>query len=313
MEVAPVRKVIVTEEHTMSAPQIFMETWGVGFGTCPNDEGQTRTNLEISALGTRHGVREIEDREGGNYWLLEAVGNDQTRRSLTVRYKVSLTLNQRTLAEGAPKTAPTLNDRARWLRTPEADDRNAAQQWAARASLKRENGERDVVFAQRLLDKIQTSFRYNFIQGGERGVPGCVRNGFGACGELNSLAVDVLRLNQIPARTRHGRNAGENVTFGVESVWSYHVAAEFWGEGIGWVPIEASAMGTAKDERGTELKPFLGRAAGDHVSKHYNFVHLDAQTRSFQNQDWVFGRWQGSWDGWKVTSKYGVVATPIEK
>ena len=37
---------------------------------------------------------------------------------------------------------------------------------------------------------------------------------------------------------------------------------------MGWVAIDASAMGTERDGRGTMLKPFVGFAAGDHVSKH---------------------------------------------
>lgn len=311
METTKANSVVITEEHTMAAPNIWMITWGVGFGTCPSDEGQTLDDLEISAYGVRYGVRKIFDQYGSQYWLLEAPANDRTRTTLTIRFKATLTLNRRILKEGPPEKEPTLPNRSSWLRIDEPEDAAVAQKWIQSRGLRRIDGERDVVFAKRVLEHIQKGFRYKFIENGERGVPACVRNGFGACGELNALAVDILRLNGIPARLRQGRNAGTNVAWGPETTNSYHVAAEFWGEGIGWIPIEASATGPDSNERGLEIKPFLGVANGDHVSKHYNFVHLDSQTRSFQSQDWVFGRWEGTWDGWKVTGQYGVSFTPL--
>ncbi len=311
MVVTPANTVTIIEEHTMNAPNISMINWGVGFGTCPTDDSQTLTDLEISAYNTRYNVQKVTDSYGGEFWMLYAPVNNQTSKSLTIRYKATLKLNKRQLVAGSPKQTPELSDRRKWLQTPEKNDIYATQSWMRSAELVREKDERDVVFADRLLKAIQTDFRYKFIANGERGVPGCVRNGFGACGELNALVVDALRLSGIPARTRQGRNAHVSTPFGPEDVNSYHVTAEFWGEGIGWIPIEASAAGNNTNEKGVELRPFLGIANGDHVSKHYNFAYLDGNARSFQNQDWVFGSWQGSWDGWKVVGQYGVSVTPI--
>jgi hypothetical protein len=295
----------------MNAPQIDMITWGVGFGTCPTDDGQTLEDLEISAQNGRYTVRRVTDQLGQAFWLLESDANDRTRNSLTIKYRATLKLNRRVLKNGAPANKPALTDRNFWLQMPEADDKYAAAQWAKQHELVRGLDERDVMFANRLLECIKRKLRFKFVPTGVRGVTGCVKNGYGACGELNALAVAVIKLNNIPARTRPGRNSWKDVPFGPENTDSYHVAAEFWGEGIGWIPIEASAIGTAQNEKGLELKPFLGTADGIHVTKHYNFVHLDNQVRTFQNQDWPFGRWRGKWDGWTVESKYGVSFTSL--
>lgn len=306
MEIGKSREVEVTEEGTMMAPNIRMQRWGVGLGTTPSDDGQKLLEYSVTAIGARSSWRTVQDAAGQSFVLMSAEVNPSTINQLTFRSVTRVKLFGRTLVAGPPTEAvASLTDRNKWLRITNRAGAQALQTWLRNNSGLRKDGERDVVYAQRLLDLMQKSFVYKWDPGAAKGAEACVARGWGACGELNEIAQLALKLAQIPARMRQGRNILGERAFGTADDGTFHVAAEFWGEGIGWIPIEASAMKGTSLTVGGALVPYLGHAEPNHLSKHYDFAFLDTQPRSFQIGEWVFGSWVGSWDGWSISSKIG--------
>lgn len=304
------RTVVMTEEITMDSPGILMSEWGVGLGSFPSDDSQELISLEISAPGERFTVFDIKDKYNQSFKGMRVQATEQNQNKLTVRDKVTIKLFSLTLADGAPKDTPTLANRSRFLTNYNKAESDIVQRWLAVHNLSRKSGMSDIELAQSILDKMKEVFRYKFIASGERGITGLCRNGFGACGELNDFIVTALKVFNIPARIRPGRNIiGDQRPLQLAEDNTMHVAAEFWADGVGWVPIEASAMDGKSLEEGGKLVPFLGKSTGDFIGKHYDYVYLDSQVRSFQIGEFVFGQWRGNWDGWKLTNKLGFITT----
>lgn len=297
----------VTEEFRMVAPNIRMAVWGVGFGTTPSDGGQELISSRIWAEGASHRTRQVTDKLGQRFWLLEAsgVGNEQ---SLTCRATTKIQLFRRELKQGADPNPPTLAEAERrmWLRLADASDASPIRAWMSQMRLYRDPSQNQLVFAQKVLTAMEASLAYKWDSSAPKGIKACLSRGWGACGDLNDVAVSVLKVAGIPARLRQGRNiVGAKREFGPDDDGTFHVAAEFWADNVGWVPIEASAFSGPSLTTGGQLRTYLGRAEPSHLTKHYDFAWLDGQKRSFQTCDWPFGRWQGSWDGWKASGQFG--------
>lgn len=308
MERKEVRTVEVREVIRMTAPKISMKWWGVGVGSFPDDDGQTLRSLKISAIDAGHQVQKVRDRTGQPFNFLKAEGRPKHTNSIAIEVVAVVTLYQRTLVPGAPEKAPVLSsaDRTRYTQFVDNSDVAPLSQWMTKYGLEWKRGESDLSFAQRLLNVIQKSLRYKWDSSATKGIRACLGRGWGACGELNELAAASLKLAGIPARIRQGRNVvGATRAFSAEDDGTMHVAAEFWANGVGWVPIEASAFSGSSLNVGGPLQPYLGRATAEHLNKHYDFAYLDAQKRSFQTMDFPFGEWDGTWDGWKTEGLYG--------
>src|SRR5207244_13017163 len=98
-----------------------------------------------------------------------------------------------------------------------------------------------------------------------RASPVC-RAGTTDCGGLSVLFVTILRGNDIPARTLVGRWAQSSKAkdiVGDSPYYQTHVKAEFFAEGIGWVPADpASAL---SEKQGDRMR-CLGRDPGNFLT-----------------------------------------------
>jgi hypothetical protein len=90
------------------------------------------------------------------------------------------------------------------------------------------------------------------------------------------LFVAALRANEVPARTLWGRWAKPQE--GDYGQW--HVKAEFFAEGIGWVPVE---MAGALAWSGVDLDDLFGRDEGDFITLHID-TDLLVETHRFGKQ-----------------------------
>lgn len=307
----------VQEESLMEAPNLTMDWWGVGFGAVPKDEDQELVEINARAIDDEYWVADTTDQTGQRVMLLRAAGAPNHPNSLAVHIDMTVKLFKRSLKWGAPATPPQLSatDRSRYLGLPNNADMNVLADWMKGHGLNGKGNDTDLEFAQKLVNLIRRSLRYKWDARAPQGHAPTISRGWGACGDLNGLAVDALKLAGIPARTRAGVNiVGAEHPFAPSGDGDMHVGAEFWAQGVGWVPIEASAFDGPSLNEGGPLRPFIGTTTGEHLTKHYDVLWIDNQSRVLQLMDFPFGQWHGAWDGWKVHTKlgYSKIALPAK-
>ncbi len=225
------------------------------------------------------------------------------------------TLFSRTLRwETPPKAVPELTEEQRYqyLMTSTTMDHNDTQfiRWIIDRDLERRKDEQTIKFAHRVF----TYFVKNAKYGGDTSSyesrrPSRVCKSFeNDCGGLALLFVAVMRANDVPARTLFGRWAIPQT----DKYGQYHVMAEFFVPGSGWVPVDISGTIVHKPN---DQNAFFGNTDGQFIVFH---VDTDLQPAKKFRHAWaqyLLLKWDGSGDFWKehrFESKWDVVRQPIE-
>jgi hypothetical protein len=240
----------------------------------------------------------------------------KTAQGLTVSVTYEATLYARELVPGAPKKRPaplTDSERKAYLEPSKSVDFQDAsfQKWLDGASLRKNEKETDLAFAFR-------AFKHVREQCPETGAPGmkasevCASKNGSSCGGCAVLYSAVLRANEIPARSVWGRWASSRRQPD-QVVW--HVKAEFYAAGVGWVPADPGAG------RGQRIAPeaLFGRDSGDFIT-----FHLDPDIQLPDGFDGVLNvlaaqsiqtLWQKSegMNDWKLDDRWSVAAVPERK
>jgi transglutaminase-like putative cysteine protease len=134
------------------------------------------------------------------------------------------------------------------------------------------------------------------------------------CGGMSNLFVAVMRASQVPARGLFGRWAtsakkGEKV--GEIDYYQWHVMAEFFADGVGWVPVDVSSS-VLHDRSKSGLRCF-GNDRGEFLTFHVD-PDFDVDTGAFGVNHvgslqspawWVTGN--GTVDGWKANEDWQIV------
>jgi len=158
------------------------------------------------------------------------------------------------------------------------------KEWMQKGKLFIEEGENGIEFGCRVLAYINKNITYSALDEfrgcGEKGVASGVVLGQTDCGGKALLFCSVMRANKIPARLLHGQFAEVGNTSGShlanitkeELAMGYHVMAEFYVNGLGWVPIETTGPVRMV---GVDYQGFL--YARDRskafLVKHYDYVY----------------------------------------
>ncbi|MBV9124563.1 MAG: transglutaminase domain-containing protein [Planctomycetes bacterium] len=124
-------------------------------------------------------------------------------------------------------------------------------------------------FARRVFLAIRSGFSYEYRLGMDWRASAVAQARKSDCGGLSILFVSIMRANGIPARTLYGRWAASARPADQLSGAPYyqtHVKAEFFGNGVGWVPVDvASAI---LHDRSREGLRYFGQDAGDFLTFH---------------------------------------------
>jgi transglutaminase-like putative cysteine protease len=91
------------------------------------------------------------------------------------------------------------------------------------------------------------------------------------CGGLSVLFATVLRSQGVPTRTLVGRwanSAKANDKVGEIEYFQEHVKAEFFANGVGWVPVDVSAA-VVHDKTPAKLG-YFGIDRGDFLTMHFD-------------------------------------------
>jgi hypothetical protein len=251
LKLLPSKTVSASYMASDKCPDFAISEWEAFAPLPPDLPGQT-----ISNLRTEPATEIVEDLTPLHRKLLRAQVHSAAAGSVhELKFNISFDacLQRRTLvwrgpsaAEGEP-AALTEAERKLALRpSVQLDYTNASfTAWLDKNHLRRAGQEGEVDFAIRVCKTIGKSIRYDVWLGNtsERASFVCMISG-ATCGGLSNVFVAALRSQGIPARTLEGRlarAAGSLDFFNGVPLHLEHAMAEFFAQGVGWVPVEVTA------------------------------------------------------------------------
>jgi transglutaminase-like putative cysteine protease len=133
---------------------------------------------------------------------------------------------------------------------------------------------------------------------------------------MATLFVAALRAQGVPARVLAGRWAksavrGERV--GALPYFQGHVKAEFFAQGVGWVPADLSSA--VVHDRSPEKLRYFGSDRGDFLTLHVDTdlvldtVHFGSRSMTYLQNSAYWATGSGSFEGAIVTKDWRV--TPV--
>src|SRR5579883_289706 len=311
----PTDHVKATLTTTLTDPDEKVEEWYVYGPVAPRFAGQDETKTTLS-----HNAKVLKEFSPLKRELLFARIADAPKGIAPV-LSIEATLYSRKLCpRGAGVAAvPDLSpeDFKNYTRSSENVDFDTKlfQAWLDHTNLRRRKHERDISFARRAYHFIRHNFVYEF-PGGDGHATSVAERGTSDCGGLSCVMVATLRANGIPARVLLGRWAQsgappDKITGEIYGQW--HVKAEFFAKGVGWVPLDMAAAVTDKD-RG-EFAHF-GNDPGDFITLCANqdievdtFIHGRFTGFGFQGVWW----WEKGGGDVKPKEVWNVTKQPAKK
>ena len=274
-----------------AAPKVRADDWDVFVPQLPELAGQAAVSSTLFP-GGRKG-RELSDLGRPLLFTRVPVQGTRWRQSLTVRVVYEATLFQRHLEPRKPETpAPPVatpsgqKERRSALAEGHQFDFSlpAFQAWLDGHSLRRAPEEEEVDFARRVFVAIKHGYQLG-AGASEAWMASRVCNASKSDdGGLAILFVSALRANGVPARVLSGRWAFPSET-GVNAADEPHIKAEFFADGVGWVPVDiGSALRLDKTGDGLD---YFGKDDADFLT-----MHIDTD---FEFDTTHFGRKSVTW------------------
>jgi len=208
------------------------------------------------------------------------LANPTVGAKLAVRQDIQAVLRSRKLVALAPDEKPpavpalTAAERKSYLAASRHVDfdKHEFKNWLDAKKLHRAKGESPIDYAGRVLEFIRSDYGYRFDPMEEkRASVSCLRAATD-CGGMSLIFVGAMRAHDIPARVLVGRFAQPRKPGTTSADTDYdqpHVRAEFFVNGVGWVPVDPAFANRNRDR---PLAEFLGHDTGELLVLH---VDLD--------------------------------------
>lgn len=248
LETKPSRRVKLVLEGALHTPSFNPSAWIIVLPEVPNHAWQKVESQAFRLIIDKGEQAKVKvtplDAPDVVGCRVQRLVYQPTKPSSSVRYvyEVEATLNEVRLEKGRGRTKPPTLSRREGLstlaaRSPYDFEAKPFQAYLSKHKLKINRGERDLEFAYRVLAHIHEKYTYRYPPkfGTRLATEVCVE-GASDCGGLSILFSTVMRANGIPARVLGGQWALLNKPNDPQ----YHVRAEFWAKGVGWVPIDGS-------------------------------------------------------------------------
>ena len=173
------------------------------------------------------------------------------------------------------------------------------RRWLSAESLSMTPQESEIDYARRVFLVLKQSFTYEYRESMDRRLSRVCTTRRSDCGGLSILFAAALRTQGIPARILVGRwakSAEPGAQLGGSAYYQWHVKAEFYADGVGWIPADPAA-GLVYDHAPEGLR-YFGHDEGDFLTLHVDpdlvldTVHFGAQPTPFLNGGlgvWVVG------------------------
>jgi transglutaminase-like putative cysteine protease len=323
IETADVRRVEATLTYNVRCDKLKAKEWIVFAAQAPELSGQRKVESRLEPLGTV--TKDLSPLKRSILFARVPARQKDLESSIPIRIVYQATLRSRTLKRlpkgaAAPKVEP-LDDKEReaaLIAWGDLDYKSEAfQSWLTEQKLHRGQDETDVDFARRVFRTIRKGFRYEFRSGMDRRAKVVCQSGRSDCGGLSGLFVATLRASDVPARALYGRwakSSSPDDKLGDAPYYQAHVKAEFYADGVGWVPVDL-ASGILHDKTNEGLT-YFGKDLGDFLTIHID-PGLELDTRTFGRQkvhnlqepaDWATG--SGSAEGRTVKEGWVVKKLP---
>ena len=284
--------------YKIEIPKLQVQEWIIYAAQAPELPGQVQVHTTLEPEGKASFELSPEHRP----MTLARLSGKGREKEVTIHVKYQATLRSRDLMPlkrgKAPITVAPLSDQTRQMLVKTDGDfdwkAEPVQKWVREHDVMRRPGESEVDFARRVFVAIKRSFNYEFKSGMDRHASAVCRAGKTDCGGLSVLFATILRGHDIPARTLVGRWAQSSKakeTVGDLAYYQTHVKAEFYADGIGWVPADlASAL---HDKQGDGLSCF-GHDPGNFLTLHVD-QHLRLDSIHFGKHDIEFMQSPAYW------------------
>jgi hypothetical protein len=265
----PSRRIKAVLAGTFVLPRGTPDEWFV-YGPCaPEFGGQREVDTKLTPDGKR--IQELSPLKrsvllsrvkatGNEFNAVLTVHATLLARRLLPRESAASPRDDITLAAAEvqhyTRSSPTLNLRA-----------ESFVNWLKHRELRRGKDEDALTFARRAYTSIRTRVVYD-PRAQDLSPAAVCRDGRGDCGGLSNLFVATLRASGIPARVLQGRwaiseNPGEKL--GGRDFGQWHMKAEFFAAGLGWIPVDMLSAITDPLRRGFA---HFGNDGGDFVTLH---------------------------------------------
>lgn len=304
----------------IEAPNMNANTWVFALPKMPNTTGQ-----DIRQFATNPPSKEVIDKSPVRSPICLSrieVHSDDLKSTASFHADVEALLYKRALVfDKIPATALddekiSIDLRRLFLRPSTECDYTAElfKNWKAKERLSRLPREGEVQFAQRVFRYLATSYRYLFDPKQTRTASNLCQSNSTDCGGLSTLFASIMRSEGIPARTLAGRwakSAKEGELLDGQKYYQYHVKAEFYADGVGWIPVDLSSA-ILHDKTQAKLN-FFGQDLADFIVFHIDTgIEFDSELfgdHRFANfqipQYWVKGKGnlddRTSKESWTVT------------
>jgi transglutaminase-like putative cysteine protease len=321
LETHEAKRIEATLTYAARYDQLQAREWIVFVAQAPETSGQKKVKTRVEPKGDS-----ITERgEFKRALLLVRIPAKTVALSEGFRVRViyEATLYARKLvpvaADAKQPAAPELPEKVRKAALAAAGDIDhetpAFRQWLKEEKLTRGPKETDLDFARRGFLALRGKFKYEFRNNGamDRLASSVCKSSGSDCGGLSALFAAVMRASGVPARELVGRWARSDdpaETLGSEPYHQWHIKAEFFAKGIGWVPVDL-ASGVLHDKSAEGLR-FFGDDPGDFLTFHLD-TDLEVDTIHFGRKTvhnlqrpayWVSGK--GSADKPVVTEEWKV-------
>jgi transglutaminase-like putative cysteine protease len=323
LQSAPTKSVQATMTYDVRCEKLQASEWLLFAPVLPETAGQTDVSSQMTPAAKE--IAELSDLKRPLLLARVPADNDGLKQAVNVKvvYQAKLWSRRLTpLARG--EKAPAVSDLATAAREAAlrsvgdlSFDSDGFRAWQKEHELIRRKDEPEIDFARRVFTTIRKEFTYDYQPEMERTPPAVCQAGKSDCGGLSNLLVATLRSQGIPARTLAGRwavSADPNEKLNGHEYYQYHVKAEFFAAGVGWVPVDM-ASGILHD-RSREGLYYFGYDPGDFLTQHID-SHLEVDTVHFGKQQvtvlqrpafWVTGT--GTLDDQKVVESWTVSNAP---
>ncbi|MFO0797808.1 MAG: transglutaminase-like domain-containing protein [Gemmataceae bacterium] len=268
------RRVTAVLTYHVNCPELKAKEWFVFAAAAPELPGQAGVKTTLSPGGAA-----AKDRSAFARGLVTArvpATTAELKTTLPIRVTYEATLRSRTLVAlpagaAAPAVEP-LSAAERKLYLADHGDVNfeheAFRKWLRDERLERAK-EGDIAFARAAFRRVRDTMKYAYAADLDRRASAVCAAGTSDCGGLAALYAAVLRANGIPARTLYGRwatSAEPDAKLGGVVYYQWHVKAEFYAAGVGWVPADPGAA--VEHDRTPDGLRFFGTDAGDFLTMH---------------------------------------------
>ena len=322
LEMRPANRIEATMTYDIRAGKLVASEWLLCAPMLPATAGQSEVDSRMMPAAKQ--IAELSDLKRPLLFARAPAETDELKRAVNIELVYRATLWSRHLkpvrpgekAAAVKELAGTEREAALRSAGDLSFDSEAFKSWQQEQRLTRGAGETEIDFARRVFTAIRKEFRYDYHPEMDRSPPAVCEAKKSDCSGLSNLLVATLRSQGIPARTLAGRwavSADPKEKLNGHVYYQYHVKAEFFAAGVGWVPVDM-ASGILHD-RSREGLYYFGYDPGDFLVQHID-GNLEIDTIHFGKQElavlqrpafWFTG--SGTLDDLQITEGWTVTKT----